>query len=333
MFRNIRLYSFYTSKILHKNETTKQLTSFRLYKIIFLIKCIEKKEFFCHSTLLFVPLHFVRLPIMTEGLVSVIMPTYNTVDFLADSIESILNQTYTNLELLITDDCSSDKNTIDLLNKYAQKDDRVKLAFLKDNLGPGVARNNAIERAQGQYIAFCDSDDRWMPNKLELQIAAMKNGGYTLCCSSYIICDENNNNIGINISPQHITFSMMKRDNKVGCLTAIYDIRALGRKYYMPKIRKRQDWALFLEIISNCHNAYGIKEPLAYYRKRVNSVSSNKIALIKYNIAVYRQCLHFGKFKSLAYFAFCFLPSYTAKVIKQKIDSFKYRINIRTFVS
>ena len=172
-----------------------------------------------------------------------------------------------------------------------------------------------------------------MPNKLELQIAAMKNGGYTLCCSSYIICDENNNNIGINISPQHITFSMMKRDNKVGCLTAIYDIRALGRKYYMPKIRKRQDWALFLEIISNCHNAYGIKEPLAYYRKRVNSVSSNKIALIKYNIAVYRQCLHFGKFKSLAYFAFCFLPSYTAKVIKQKIDSFKYRINIRTFVS
>ena len=147
----------------------------------------KKHKHICHSTLLFVPLHFVRLPIMTEGLVSVIMPTYNTVDFLADSIESILNQTYTNLELLITDDCSSDKNTIDLLNKYAQKDDRVKLAFLKENLGPGVARNNAIERAQGQYIAFCDSDDRWMPKKLELQIAAMKNGGYTLCCSSYII--------------------------------------------------------------------------------------------------------------------------------------------------
>lgn len=264
---------------------------------------------------------------MIEGLVSVIMPTYNSAEFLAESIESILNQTYTNLELLITDDCSSDNNTADLLNMYAQKDSRVKVVFQKENLGPGSARNNAIERAQGQYIAFCDSDDRWMPNKLELQIAAMRKGGYALCCSSYIICNELGNDVGINIVPRQITFSMMKRDNKVGCLTAVYDIRALGRKYYMPTLRKRQDWALFLEITKKCHKALTIEKPLAYYRKRKVSVSSHKLSLAKYNIAVYRECLNYGIFKSHAYFAFCFLPTHIRKLIKQKIDFIKYKHN------
>ena len=261
---------------------------------------------------------------MIEPLVSVIMPTYNSGKFLAESIESILNQTYKHLELLITDDCSSDEDTINLLEKYQKEDNRVRVVSLKQNSGPGVARNHSIERAQGQYIAFCDSDDRWMPNKLEIQLATMTKTGKALCCSSYIICDDNNNNIGINISPSRITFGMMKCDNKVGCLTAIYDVKALGRKYYMPIIRKRQDWALFLSITKDCKEACGIKEPLAYYRKRSNSVSSRKLSLVKYNIAVYRQCLGFSKTKSLSYFFFCFLPTYTAKRLKQKVDSFKF---------
>ena len=261
---------------------------------------------------------------MTEGLVSVIMPTFNSSRFLAKSIESILNQTYTHFELLVADDCSSDKDTIDILNSFAQKDNRVRILFLDSNGGPGIARNAAIEKAEGQYIAFCDSDDRWMPNKLEVQIEAMKKGGYALCCSSYIICDDDDNAIGINIAPSKITYRMMKCDNKVGCLTAIYDIKALGQKVFMPTIRKRQDWALFLHITSRCKVALGIKEPLAYYRKRTNSVSSNKLALVKYNVAIYRKYLHFSWVKSLGYFAFCFLPTYSVKVLKQKIDSYHY---------
>ena len=118
---------------------------------------------------------------MEEGLVSVIMPTYNSGRFLAQSIDSILNQSYKHLELLVTDDCSSDSYTIAILKHYAEKDNRVKVVYLKENKGPGVARNNAIERAQGQYIAFCDSDDRWMADKLEIQLTAMREGGYALC--------------------------------------------------------------------------------------------------------------------------------------------------------
>ena len=201
----------------------------------------------------------------------------------------------------------------------------MKVVFLTENCGPGAARNDAISRAQGQYIAFCDSDDRWAPDKLDTQLAAMRRGGYALCCSSYYICDDEDNVIGVNTVPRRISFGMMKRDNKVGCLTAIYDVRALGRKYYMPLIRKRQDWALFIDITRDCRVAYGIREPLAYYRRRTDSVSSNTMSLVRYNVAVYRQCLHFSPLKSWAYFALCFLPAYTAKRIRQKVDTYKYK--------
>lgn len=267
---------------------------------------------------------------MTEGLVSVIMPTYNSGRFLAESIESILNQTYRHLELLIADDCSTDRTTIDILHTYAQKDDRVKVDYMSQNMGAGEARNNAIKRAKGQYIAFCDSDDRWTSNKLEVEIQAMQRGRYALCCSSYYISDDSNRIIGVNISPRHISFAMMKRDNKVGCLTAIYDARALGRKYYMPVIRKRQDWALFIEITRQCRVAYGVEEPLAYYRKHTNSVSSNKMSLVKYNLAIYRQCLHFSPLKSWAYFLFFFLPTYFGKRLKQKVDFMRMRTAIES---
>lgn len=260
---------------------------------------------------------------MKQELVSVIMPTYNASKYLADSIESVLSQTYTHLELLITDDCSSDE-TQNILHKYAQKDPRVKVEYLKENCGPGIARNKSIERAQGRYIAFCDCDDRWFPEKLEKQIAHMTRKDCALCSSSYLICDENNQVTGINISPKHLTLGMMKRDNKIGCLTAIYDIKRLGHKFYMPAIRKRQDWALFLNIMKECQICFCVTEPLAYYRQRQNSVSSNKLSLIKYNVDVYQTVFGYTKIRAYLHFFFSFLPTYFLKILKRKRDSKRY---------
>lgn len=254
---------------------------------------------------------------------SVIMPTFNASKFLADSIDSILAQTYSNLELLITDDCSSDE-TRDILNEYAKKDPRVKVEFLKDNYGPGIARNRSIERAKGRYIAFCDCDDRWMPEKLEKQIAHMTRKDCALCSSSYLICDENDKVIGVNISPKHLTLGMMKRDNKIGCLTAIYDIKRLGHKFFMPAIRKRQDWALFLNILKECQICFCVTEPLAYYRQRQQSVSSNKYSLIKYNVNVYETVFGYNRLEAYLFFFFVFLPTYFLKLYKRKSDSKKY---------
>lgn len=263
---------------------------------------------------------------MKQELVSVIMPTYNAGKYLAGSIDSILGQTYQNLELLITDDCSDD-NTRQILKDYAQKDQRVKVAYLKENSGPAIARNRSIERARGRYIAFCDCDDRWMPEKLEKQIAHMTRKDCALSSSSYLICDDDNQVTGISVSPKYLTLSMMKRDNKIGCLTAIYDIKRLGHKFYMPAIRKRQDWALFLNILKDCQICFCLTEPLAYYRQHDNSVSSNKLSLIKYNVNVYETVFGYSTWKAYLYFFLCFLPAYTAKVMKRRRDSRKYLNN------
>ena len=138
---------------------------------------------------------------------------------------------------------------------------------------------------------------------------------------------EGVDNAGIDFYvPKDLTFEQLKRDNKIGCLTAIYDIEKLGHKYYMPAIRKRQDWGLFLSLLRDCHTAHAIKEPMAYYRNRQNSVSSNKLGLIKYNILIYQKVLGFSKLKSHLYFFCLFTPTHLIKILKRSIDSLIYKI-------
>lgn len=127
-----------------------------------------------------------------------------------------------------------------------------------------------------RYIAFCDSDDRWIPEKLKIQINYMSEKKCALCCATYLICNSNYETTGINIPPRRITYNMIKRDNKIGCLTAIYDTKALGKKYYMPTIRKRQDWAMFIQILQQYKVCYAYTTPLAFYCVRKNSVSRKK---------------------------------------------------------
>lgn len=122
--------------------------------------------------------------------------------FLAASIESVLGQTFRHLELLITDDHSSDPVSLQMLEDFARKDSRVDIVFLDTNHGPGYARNCSIERAKGRYIAFCDSDDRWTKDKLEKQLAFMHEKDCALSCSSYILLDEGQETKGIVIPPR-----------------------------------------------------------------------------------------------------------------------------------
>ena len=257
-----------------------------------------------------------------DDLVSVVMPVYNNSKYLSESIESILSQTYSNLELIITDDHSTDPEVLPIIKSFAGNDRRIRTVFLEVNQGSGVARNKCIEIANGRYIAFCDCDDRWMPDKLEKQIAFMREKNCTLCFSSYYECDEDNNICGVVIAPEHITFNELKHDNKIGCLTAVYDTKPYG-KFYMPPIRKRQDWALFLTILQKCGHAYAVNGSLAYYRRSKNSISSNKLKLVKYNINVYQQ-LGYSKFAACMYFFFVFMPAYTRKVIANKINYRRY---------
>ena len=254
----------------------------------------------------------------TQDKVSVIMPSYNTGKMICESIDSVLAQTYQNIELLISDDHSSDAETISILKEYAQKDERVKVFFMDTNKGAGVARNNSISHATGRYIAFCDSDDRWQPEKLEKQIAFMKENDCCLCFSSYYVCTYEGEIHGQVVAPQTLTLSQEKKDNKIGCLTAIYDTSKYG-KFYMPTLRKRQDWGLFLTILQKCQKAYALQEPLAIYRKVPGSISSNKINLIKYNAKVYKEVFGYSNFKSYLYLFVFFFPAY----IKKKLQTWQ----------
>lgn len=257
---------------------------------------------------------------MKKDLVSIIMPSYNASKYIGASIDSILNQTYNNLELLISDDHSSDPETIELLKQYAEKDKRIRLFLLPKNNGPGYARNNSIKEAKGRYIAFCDSDDRWMPDKLEKQIAFIQKKQCCLSFSSYLICGANDEHKGIVIAPSVLTLTSLKHDNKIGCLTAIYDTQPYG-KFYMPTIRKRQDWALFLTILQKCDKAYGMIEPLAIYRKAPEGISRKKFKLISYNAKVYQHVFGYSKILSYAYLFTIFMPAYFTKRIMNRITN------------
>ncbi len=257
---------------------------------------------------------------MMQDLVSIITPTYNSSEFIAETIECILAQSYMNWELLITDDCSSD-NTCKIVTEYTKNDKRIKLYKLEKNSGGGIARNNSIEKAKGRFIAFCDSDDRWTPDKLEKQITFMLEKNIAFSYGSYMLCNEEGEEIGINICLRKLTYRRIIMDNFVGCLSAVYDVEKVG-KMYMPIIRKRQDWGLWISILRKCKVGYGIKQPIGYYRIRANSVSSNKWILINYHAKLYHQILHIPM--SLAYCMYFFvnLPTYIMKTIRIKIINF-----------
>jgi len=229
--------------------------------------------------------------------VSIITPTYNSEQFIKETLESIIAQTYTNWELLITDDCSKD-GTFVLLQEYSKIDKRIKVFQLENNSGPGVARNNSIKQATGRFIAFCDSDDQWKPDKLEKQTKFMLDNDLALSYSNYDMIDEEGNNIGKVKAPKKINYKTMLRNNYIGCLTAMYDTEKVG-KVYMPNIRKRQDWALWLAILKKTDEAQGLMESLAIYRNHYNSISTNKIKLIRYNYAIYKEVEKFSTLKSL----------------------------------
>ncbi|MFW0713404.1 glycosyltransferase family 2 protein [Aliarcobacter butzleri] len=235
-----------------------------------------------------------------KDLVSIITPSYKSERFISQTIESVLSQTYQDLEMIIVDDVSPD-NSNKIIEEYCKKDNRIKLIRLEKNSGPAIARNRAIEEAKGRYIAFLDADDLWKPEKLEKQIRFMEEKNCALSCSAYETMSEEGvlQNKFITI-PLKISYKDLLKSNHIGCLTAIYDTQKVG-KIYMPLINKRQDYGLWLKILRKIDFAYGINEPLATYRLMSNSVSSNKISLFKYHYKLFREFENIGKIKTLYY--------------------------------
>ena len=233
-------------------------------------------------------------------MVSIITPLHNAEKFIAQTIESVLVQTYQEWEMIIVDDLSLD-HSISIVEIYVQKDPRIKLIKQKQKSGPAGTRNRAIEAAQGQYIAFLDADDLWMPEKLEKQISFMTKHDLAFTYSSYKVINMDDEALTTFVTLPDISYESMLKTCSVGCLTAVYDREKLG-KMYMPILPKRQDYALWLSILKKIGKAKGLLEPLAYYRIGQTSVSSNKINAASWQWKVYRDVEQLSLTKSMYYF-------------------------------
>lgn len=231
-------------------------------------------------------------------LVSVIMPAYNSAAFISEAIQSVMHQSYLNWELLVVDDASEDE-TSSIAETFSKNNPRIKLFKNTSNQGAGITRNNGIKEAKGAFIAFLDADDVWLPQKLEVQLAFMRKNNLEMTFSSYNLMNE----AGILLHKQvkalpKLTYQKLLRSNYVGNLTGIYNAEKLG-KIYCPELRKRQDWALWLTILAKIGSTKGIEKPLANYRIRENSISNNKMALLKYNYLIYSEFMKYSRLKSL----------------------------------
>lgn len=246
-------------------------------------------------------------------LVSIIMPAYDASQYIKESIDSVLAQTYQNWELLIVDDCSTDK-TAEVVALF--NDRRIMLYKTPRNSGAGIARNIGICKAKGRYIAFIDGDDWWYPEKLEKQLAFMQQHHYEFTCTWYEDSD-------INLTPYHVSrphdkqdFAYMRCGNEVGTPGVIYDAARIG-KIFMPEYHRGEDWTTWLNILQKVDYLHVCPFVSFKYRHNEKSVTQNKWKMAQAVINVYKNELHYSSLRAWLVFLFRFMPRNISRKLKK----------------
>ena len=226
---------------------------------------------------------------MDDPLVSVILPNFNSEQFIGQAIDSVLSQTYKNLELIVVDDCSNDKS-IEIIKGYLRQDHRIHLVRLETNSGgPATPRNTGVLKSKGQYIAFIDSDDVWFSGKLETQIDSMKSKNISFISShKYDFKGENTPNANINLSCNPLLLTFGYNDILKKCLintsTVVIKKKLLDGLSFNSdkKYVAVEDYLLWLDILKTCQVKVHIyQSPLVFYRKTISSISSSKVKQLK----------------------------------------------------
>ena len=221
---------------------------------------------------------------MKKGLVSIITPMYKGATLVGETIESVISQDYHNWEMIIVDDCSPDNGAgIAVVESYANKDSRIKLIASKENKGSSGARNIALKAAEGEYIAFLDSDDLWHPTFLSQQLQFMKQENASIVFSSYRRIDENTKDELLRpfIVPEKVNYNSLLKTCPIFPSTAVYDIKKCGKYFFNEMLGSmRDDYVYWLAMLKNIKYAYGNKEILVDYRIRKDSVTASKKKVI-----------------------------------------------------
>lgn len=238
---------------------------------------------------------------MNSTLISIITPCYNSQAYISQAIESVLSQSYADWELIIVDDCSKDDSAA-IIRRYAEKDGRIKyLKTERPSGSPTLPRNRGIEHAQGRYIAFLDSDDAWLPDKLERQLKLFEDERVAIAFADYEkMTEEGVRNNRVVRAPQEVDYGQLLLGNVIGCLTAVYDTERVGKMYFPH--HAHEDFILWLSILKKGFVARNTGTVEALYRVRRQSVSSNKRRTMAWQWDIYRQVEQLGWLKS----AYCF---------------------------
>jgi teichuronic acid biosynthesis glycosyltransferase TuaG len=235
---------------------------------------------------------------MKEALVSVVMPAYNAEKYIEQAIRSVQNQSYSNWELLICDDCSSD-NTTHIIKKYQKKDDRIKLFELKKNSGVTIARNTSLENSIGKYIAFLDSDDYWLKDKLSVQIKFMESKNISFSCTTYGIVrgDEILNKSFFAL--EELDYKSYMKNTSIGNSTVV--INKLSFPNFSVEDGPLEDVVTWMKLLKAGNICYGIVDKLGMYRVTKNSASGNKLKNAKLYFLMLLRVQKIGFFKSVFY--------------------------------
>jgi len=241
--------------------------------------------------------------------VSIIIPVYNSEKYIKECLDSIINQTYKNLEIIIVNDVSTD-NSINIIKQF--KDKRIKIVNLNYNSGVAIARNRGIEEATGDYICFIDSDDYWDLTKIEKQVNFIEKNNYSFIYSDYAYLKDNKQHI-VHV-PHSITYKQALKNTTIFTSTVMFNMKHLTKEdIYMPNIRKGQDTATWWKVLKKGITAYAINEVLAIYRISGKSLSSNKFKALKRTWNIYKR-ENLNIFKRTYYFLF-----YVKNAIKRRI--------------
>jgi glycosyltransferase involved in cell wall biosynthesis len=232
---------------------------------------------------------------MVDDLVSIIMPAYNAELYIGSAIESIVGQSYQNWELLVVNDASLDK-TASIVEEIAERDSRVLSLTNTTNMGIANSRNRALKNAKGRFIAFLDSDDLWLPEKLTTQLAHMADKKASISYSGYTRINERGKYLGTVMPPKLVTYNELLKSNCIGNLTGLYDCKSLGKEYFMDF--KHEDYIAWLNLLKRAGCAHGIPQELAQYRVYSGSASSNKFKTLGWQWRIYRESEQLPVFKS-----------------------------------
>lgn len=237
---------------------------------------------------------------MNKKLVSVIVPMYNAEKYVVETLDNLINQTYSNIEIIVVNDCSTD-NSYKVVEGYTKKDDRIKLFANETNLGVAESRNYAISQAKGELIAFCDADDVWELEKLEKQINFMEENKCKICFSSIQFIDDDSKPLNKQfLAPEKVNYKEILKQNVITLSSAVVE-KDLFDKYKFHHAELHEDFILWIELLKNdVDYAYGLKECLVRYRFTLGSKSRNKFKSLKMTYKTYR-LMGLNLFKSVYY--------------------------------